>query len=133
MFSTDVFDLRRYFPSGTVDEVYSSHFFEHLRHQQIFDLVYLIWDLMKPGAPLTVIVPNFYEIMQEYEVKHEDDRTFEDLDVFHALIFGTDEEDHHRSIWNLVLGRHYLTRDHFFEIVEERANEREIKFIAKRV
>ncbi len=109
----DIFQLRKYFASETVDEVRASHFFEHLTHQQIITLLYHIWDLLKPKGRLVIVTPNFPEILRLYEVKHREG-DFTDLDLLHTKIFNEEDETFHRSIWNSEIGHFYLTREGFY-------------------
>lgn len=53
----DVFDVLRAFPDCTVDEVRSSHFFEHVR--DLSGLLGEIARVLKKGGLLDVLVPHF--------------------------------------------------------------------------
>jgi predicted SAM-dependent methyltransferase len=122
----NVFDLRTYYPTGTVDEIHASHFFEHLAAHEIFDMVYLCWDLLKPGGKLVVTVPHFEGIIMHGMADYSDLLTR--LDQFHALIFGAEKETFHKSWWNEDLGKWYLTRDQFFAVTEYVEDGAELKF-----
>jgi ubiquinone/menaquinone biosynthesis C-methylase UbiE len=53
----DVFDVLQGIPSGSVDEVYSSHFVEHLDDVGVF--FGELGRVMKPGGTVEIIVPHF--------------------------------------------------------------------------
>jgi len=53
----DVFDILREIPDGSVEVVYSAHFFEHIKDIEL--LLSEISRVMKPGGDLEVIVPHF--------------------------------------------------------------------------
>lgn len=45
-------------PSDSVDEVYSSHFMEHIhRGQPLLNVMNEAWRILKPGGTLTMVVP----------------------------------------------------------------------------
>ena len=46
------------FPPGVVDEVYASHFMEHVPHgQPLIDVMNEAWRVLKPGGSFTMIMP----------------------------------------------------------------------------
>lgn len=53
----DVFEVLKQFPDGTVDAVFSAHFFEHING--IDKLLTEVGRVLKSGGRLTVIVPHF--------------------------------------------------------------------------
>ena len=53
----DVFDILKELPEGSVDKVYSSHFFEHF--QEIERLLDEMTRVMKVGGIISIIVPHF--------------------------------------------------------------------------
>lgn len=126
----NVFELRKHFLSDSVDEVYASHFFEHLEHADIIELLYIVWDIFREGGELRVVVPDFYTIMANYSEKHAAGN-FSDLDLLHTKVFNCEEETFHKSIWSEQIGKHYLTREGFFAIEAVVCREEEIVFQCK--
>ncbi len=53
----DVFDVLARIPDGSVDEVHSYHFLEHL--DRIDRLVHQLARIVKPGGRVTTVVPHF--------------------------------------------------------------------------
>jgi predicted SAM-dependent methyltransferase len=130
----DVFDLPLYFGSDSVDEVYASHFFEHLTHTQVLDLMYKIWDVLKPGGKLIIITPDFLETIKLYRDKQLSDGDFNDVDLLHTKIFNIEEETLHKSVWYDAIGKYYLTRENFYRVDEvSRPSNEEIKFVATKL
>lgn len=108
-------DIDKYFMAGSVEEIVSRHFFEHLSHEQITILLYKLWKILVPSGKLQITVPDFYGIIEYFKKKHEEQK-FETVDILHSRIFASEEESPHRSIWSAEIARHYLLRESFFTI-----------------
>lgn len=124
----NVFDLPKYFKSNSIHEIRASHFFEHLTHSQIIKLLYICWDLLIPKGILHIIVPDFYSIMEIYQLKAQK-RDFKDIDLLHIKIFNEEDETVHRSIWSKDIAKYYLEREGFYKIeVMRNLSEIELEF-----
>jgi SAM-dependent methyltransferase len=114
-YQMDVMEIDEHFLAGTVDEVYASHFFEHLSDNQVTNLVWKIWTLLKPGGKLTIITPDFHAILNHFKAKHEQG-DFSDVDLLHIRVFDIPEQSGHRTIWYKEIGKYYLEREGYYFI-----------------
>lgn len=129
----DAMHIDQYFLENSVSEVYASHFFEHLTHAQITELLFRIWGVLRVGGVLDITVPDFYGILTMYKEKHQKG-LFSDLDLLHTRVFNVPEDENgHRSIWYKEIGEYYLLREDFFMPPEiSHPSEIEIRFITRK-
>jgi len=115
--NANVLDIDRFFESGSVDRIYSHHLFEHLTHQQIGNLLYKCWNILRSDGMIEITVPDFYELLMAYKKLHELGR-FDTLDVMNIKFFDVAEETTHKSIWYKEIGVYYLEREGFFKTID---------------
>ena len=106
-------DIDRHFKANSVDEVVSEHFFEHLTHAEITNLLYKIFVILKPGGTIKITVPDFKGILEVYEKKHQNG-DFTDVDILHIKVFDVPEEGLHKTVWYDYIGEFYLIREGLF-------------------
>jgi SAM-dependent methyltransferase len=109
-FEGDGRKLTSYFPAGSVDFILAEHFFEHLTDMEIRDILYRCFSVLKPKGTLTIVVPDAEQTIKNFAGK------FVLLGVLAAKIFSTEEDTLHRSIWNRIIGTHYLECEGFFKV-----------------
>ena len=57
-FVCPAWDIDKYVQEGTVDEIYSRHFFEHLTFKQGENVLTAWYNILKPGAKMEMVLPN---------------------------------------------------------------------------
>lgn len=55
---SDVFDFLRAAPAGSVDGIFCAHLVEHLRYDQVLELVSLAWDALAGQGVIVLVTPN---------------------------------------------------------------------------
>lgn len=115
----DALEIDSYFLADSVDEVYSSHFFEHLTHFEVTDLLYRIFNILKPGGKLIIRVPDFIGLITDY-AKRQSKGDFSDTDILHLKVFSTEKETLHKTVWYKEIGQYYLVREGLFDVMSAR-------------
>jgi len=110
-------NIDRYFLANSVEDVLAEHFMEHLTHFEVTDILYRIWTILKPGGFLTIVVPDFEKIINNYK-QRQLIGDFSDADIIHLKVFSTEKETLHRTVWYEEIGRWYLQREKLFSVVE---------------
>lgn len=110
----NIMHINNYFAANSVDEILASHVFEHLTHYEVTTLLFKLWGILAPRGELTIITPDFYQIMLSDKEKRLNG-DFSDVDILHLKVFSTEDETLHRSVWYKELGNWYLTREGLFE------------------
>ena len=108
-------ELDMHFRGNSIEEVRASHFFEHLTHFQVSDLLYKIWGILKPGGKLIIIVPDFPALIDDFQQRHRVG-DFSTVDLLHLKVFNTEEETPHQTVWYEAIGRYYLEREGLFHV-----------------
>jgi len=62
----DVFDMDKYFPENSVEEILASHLFEHVNPYKSVDLLKSWLKILKPGGKLIMEVPNIEELCKDF-------------------------------------------------------------------
>jgi predicted SAM-dependent methyltransferase len=122
--------IDQWFLSNSVEEVISSHFFEHLTHTEITELLFKIHGILKPKGKITTVVPNFHKLINRV-IEDTGSGHYENIELFNFKIFSTENETVHKSIWSESIGVWYLTREDLYEeVMVEHPSKFEIKFTA---
>lgn len=125
---SDAFKLDTYFEAGSFSKITANHFMEHLTHEQLTKLMYILWMLLVPGGKLSVTTPDFYALINKYR-KKQLEGDFSDADIIHLKVFDVEEETNHKSVWYDAIGCWYLERENFFRVDEiTRPSDIEIQF-----
>ncbi len=139
----DIFEFLGNYYGEKFDKVESSRFFEHVDYEKIPELLYLIKNVMKPGAILEVIVPNFSAVFSTFlqfeknMYEDKENRSFLKKDIkpdkltpsifnrllidFHTEIFNT-KKDPHRCLWSPNLAEYYFKLENFFSTLDIEEN-----------
>lgn len=67
----DLFKFPWDFPDGSIDEVYSAHFFEHVPARFRAAFMDEIWRICEPGAKVTIITPHWDSVRAIQDFTHE--------------------------------------------------------------
>lgn len=104
------------YPPNSVDEIYTSHTVEHLSRAQILKAFPLWYDILRPGAKLIIEAPDVEAIARQL-LRH---RREEDKDLYHYLLFGTQEfeGEFHRTGWTFARLRRALVYLGFVNFVD---------------
>lgn len=90
-FGSEAFPLA--YPDNSVDEIRASHILEHFSFKDAFNAVKDWARVLKPGGRIRIAVPGIQEIMQM--AKHDDKW------MFYIMGGQTDENDFHKSVWDI--------------------------------
>lgn len=111
----DIFHLHKFFQSESIEIIYSEFLFEHLSTIEISELLWRCHSLLIPGGTLSLIVPDFQELVVEWMGKINEGR-FDLLDIFHLKLFSSPNDSLHKSVWSKDIGTNYLTREGLYEV-----------------
>ncbi len=111
----DASRIDEHFIAETVDEILSRFFFEHFSNDEVSELLFRLWYILKPEGKLITEVPDFLRILKRHDRMHSKG-DFEQLNILNPHMFGTVEETVHKSTWSEKIGRYYLTRENLFTI-----------------
>ena len=92
-FVCPAWEIDKYVPTNSVDEIYSRHFFEHLTFAQGERLVKIWFKILKPSGICKIIVPNLEFHLQQFLTKTN-------LDHARAGLWGWQRESDN-SNWDL--------------------------------
>jgi hypothetical protein len=85
----DIFDLK--LPENSVDEIYSSHFLEHINPHQVNDLLRTFLFMLKPGGKIIMELPNIEGLCRDFiKEKDKDKKNFLIQSIYGTLDTITD-------------------------------------------
>lgn len=123
-------DIDKYFLAESVEEVFSSHFFEHLIHHEVTELLFKIYHILEPNGKLIIIVPDFHQLILQ-AVLDANAGKFDNVDLLNLKMFSTVNESLHKSVWFPKLAEWYLIREGLYkDVTVERVSQFEIKIVA---
>jgi len=81
-------------PDASVDAIYASHILEHFGHREVLPVLREWVRVLVPGGLLQVAVPNFDQVIVEYQNGNRD--------MVEMWLMGgqTNQYDQHRSLWS---------------------------------
>ena len=100
-------DIDKKISAGSVSEIYSRHFFEHLTHQQALRTLKAWETICIPGASIIMIVPDF--AFHLYQWSNWNELTNDEKDHCRAGIWGWQREGD-SSAWDLHKSGYDLKR-----------------------
>ena len=110
--------VAKFFPHGTFDHVLAEFVFEHLTLVEVQDVLFQLWQLLKPGGSMVVMVPDFNRMLSTFNMRCEQgEESFELYTQICTKVFGLDRQTQHKSVWTKAFAQKFLVADNLFEIL----------------
>ena len=114
-FIGDISNLNQ-FDDNSVNNIYASHVFEHVKSNEIENTLKGLYRVLKPDGKLFLAVPNLEILFKLYLIP---DLSLSDKLFITRIIYGgqTDEYDFHYFGWNYKLLEYFLKKHGFKQIL----------------
>lgn len=117
--SCDIFEYLDQNIDMKFQRIYSDRFFEHLDTEQIFYLLYLLYERTTPDAIMRIVVPDAGKVFEEYTSLNS--VVMPAVEFTKKYIWSTKEifnepTDPHKTLWTPVMARYWLELEGYWKI-----------------
>lgn len=121
-YDDDIFEFLEKYPLKDFTDINMERVAEHIPYEKLHYLFYLLFEVSKPTALLTIIVPDFSKIVQNFDdhletVDHPVNLNTVEIIRLHTEIFN-EKHDPHLSFWNRGIAKYWLELEGYWKITQ---------------